>query len=66
MRHVALLYETHRNHFRISQLRSGRSSDIKEFNLGPHCQEWSNVENVDYNEDTYTCKVSIIYFKINK
>lgn len=60
LRHIALLYETHRNHFRISQLRSGRSSDIKEFNLGLHCQEWSNFENVDFNEDSYTCKVRFV------
>ncbi|KFM82919.1 putative helicase with zinc finger, partial [Stegodyphus mimosarum] len=57
LQHIALLYETHRNHFRISELRAGRSSGIKDFNIGPQCQEWSNVDNSDYSDEEYTCKV---------
>ncbi|XP_054723440.1 probable helicase with zinc finger domain, partial [Uloborus diversus] len=60
LKHVALLYETHRNHFRISLLRSGRVSGIKEYNLGPHCQEWSNADNNEYKYDQYTCKVRFL------
>ncbi|XP_015917360.2 probable helicase with zinc finger domain isoform X2 [Parasteatoda tepidariorum] len=60
LRHAALLYETHRFHFRISQLRARRGSDMKEYNLGPQCQEWNNEDLNAYTDESYTMKVRFL------
>lgn len=62
LRHVALLYETHRNHFRLAELTHNQSeNNVKEYKLGPQCQEWSNPDNVcDSMEYRYTCKVKFV------
>ncbi|CAL1275056.1 unnamed protein product [Larinioides sclopetarius] len=59
LRHVALLYETHRNHFRISYLKT-QHSELTDFELGPNCQEWSSTENSSFNEENYIVKVRFV------
>ncbi|KAG8184133.1 hypothetical protein JTE90_008914 [Oedothorax gibbosus] len=57
LRHIALLYETHRNHFRISHLQCGMT-EVDD--LGPNCQEWSNPDTNMSNVENYIVKVRFI------
>ncbi|GIY93821.1 probable helicase with zinc finger domain [Caerostris extrusa] len=59
LRHIALLYETHRNHFRIHYLKTPRT-ELNEFDLGPNCQEWSSADSNSYSEENYIVKVRFI------
>ncbi|GFX75481.1 probable helicase with zinc finger domain [Trichonephila clavipes] len=59
LRHVALLYEAHRNHFKINFLKT-QNEELTEYELGPHCQEWSSTDSVPFNEENYVVKVRFI------
>ncbi|KAF8795213.1 putative helicase with zinc finger domain like protein [Argiope bruennichi] len=59
LRHVALLFEANRNHFRISYLKT-QHTELTDFELGPNCQEWSSTENSPFSEESYIVKVRFV------
>ncbi|UYV83673.1 HELZ [Cordylochernes scorpioides] len=52
LRQIALLYDVHRAHFSIKEIKRFENEMEKSYPVAPHCQEWFNNEYLSFMEGT--------------